>query len=135
MASRHLLSLIRFDNVIVYTGSIEDAPELIQFFRRESDKLRALRRVVISPAHTRVLDINKDGVEFPRLSYGSEVLELLLRELGVVFNKQTLHAHPDAIKEFDISAAGPGGTTASCSLCCQARVAQELATRTTISFS
>ena len=104
MASRHLLSLIRFDNVIVYTGSIEDAPELIQFFRRESDKLRALRRVIISPAHTRVLDINKDGVEFPRLSYGSEVLELLLRELGVVFNKQTLHAHPDAIKEFDISA-------------------------------
>ena len=90
--------------MIAYTGSIEDASELTQFFRRETEKLRSLRRVVISPAHTRVLDINKDGVEFPRLSYGSEVLELLLRELGVVFNKQTLHAHPDAIKEYDISA-------------------------------
>jgi len=93
-----------FDTVIVYTGSIEDASELIQFFRRETENLRALRRVIISPAHTRVLDINKDGLEFPNLSYGSEVLELLLQELAVVFNRQTLHAHPDAIKEFDISA-------------------------------
>ena len=93
-----------FDTVIVYTDSIEDAPELIQFFRRETENLRALRRVIISPEHTRVFDINKDGLEFPNLTYGSEVLELLLRELGVVFNRQNLHAHPDAIKEFDISA-------------------------------
>ena len=93
-----------FDTVIVYTGSIEDAHELVQFFRRETDNLRALRRVIISPENTRVLDINKDGVEFPNLTYGSEVLEVLLKELGVVFNKQTLHAHPDARKEFDVSA-------------------------------
>lgn len=41
--------LVSFDTVIVYTGSIEDAPELIQFFRRETENLRALRRVIISP--------------------------------------------------------------------------------------
>jgi hypothetical protein len=99
-----LTDLISFDTVIIYTGSIEDASELIQFFRRETDKLRTLRRVIISPERTRVLDINKDGVEFPKLSYGSEVLEVLLEELSVVVNKQTLHAHPDATKEFDISA-------------------------------
>ncbi len=90
--------------MIVYTGSIDEGHELIQFFRRESDNLRTLRRVVISPERTRVLDINEDAVEFPGLTYGSDVLELLLKELGVVFNKQSLHAHPDASKEFDVSA-------------------------------
>ena len=90
--------------MIVYTGPIDDASKLIQFFRRETDKLRALRKVVISPESTRVLDINKDGVEFPNLTYGSEVLERLLNELGVVFKKETLHAHPGSTKEFDISA-------------------------------
>ncbi len=90
--------------MIVYTGSTEGAHDLIQFFRRETEKLRALRRVVISPKTTRLLDINKDGVEFPNLTYGSEVLELPLEELDVDFNRQSLHANPDATKEFDVSA-------------------------------
>ena len=31
--------------MIVYTGSIEDAHELIQFFRREVGKLKTLRKL------------------------------------------------------------------------------------------
>jgi transposase len=93
--------------MIVYTGSVEDSSELIQFFRREVGKLKALRKLMVNAEKTVIWDVNKDGMEFPGLSYGSASLEELLRELGIVFNKQTLHnpkATPSGIKEFDISA-------------------------------
>jgi len=93
--------------MIVYPGSVEDSRELIQFFRREVEKLKALRKIVINSEKTTILDVNKDGMEFPGLTYGSASLEELLRELGIVFNKQTLHnpkATPSGVKEFDISA-------------------------------
>ena len=93
--------------MIVYTGSVEDSNELIQFFRREVGKLKALRKLVVNTEKTIVWDVNKDGMEFPGLTYGSASLEELLRELGIVFNKQTLHnpkATPSGTKEFDFSA-------------------------------
>jgi hypothetical protein len=93
--------------MIVYSGSVDNPAELIQFFRREVDRLKALRRVVVTREKTTVWDVNKDGIEFPGLTYGCASLEELLRELGVVFNAQTLHnpkATPNGIKEFDISA-------------------------------
>ena len=93
--------------MIVYSGSVEDARDIIQFFRREADKLKALRKVVINREKTVVWDVNKDGIEFPGLTYGCPSLDELLRELGVVFNPQTLHnpkATPSGIKEFDLSA-------------------------------
>jgi hypothetical protein len=93
--------------MIVYSGSIEDSSELIQFLRSEVGNLKALRRLVVSSEKTVIWDVNKDGMEFPGLTYGCASLEELLRELGIVFNKQTLHntkATPTGIKEFDISA-------------------------------
>jgi hypothetical protein len=93
--------------MIVYGGSIEDHQEMIQFFRREVGKLKALRKLVVNSERTVVWDVNKDGMEFPGLTYGNKSLEELLRELGIVFNKQTLHnpkATPSGVKEFDISA-------------------------------
>jgi hypothetical protein len=93
--------------MVVYTGSIEDSPELIQFFRREADKLRNLRRLIVSREKTVVRDVNGDGIEFPGLTYGSAVLEELLRELGVIFSPQALHnpnGTPDGVKEFRLSA-------------------------------
>ena len=93
--------------MIVYPGSVEDSHELIQFFRREVDKLRSLRKLTVSRESTTVWDVNRDGIEFPGLTYGCPALDELLRELGVVFNPQTLHnanATPRGIKEFDLSA-------------------------------
>jgi len=93
--------------VIVYPGSVDDSHEVIQFLRFEADKLRALRKLVVSGEKTVVLDVNSDGIEFPGLTYGSAVLEELLRELGVVFTPKTLHnpnATPDGVKEFLLSA-------------------------------
>ena len=93
--------------MIVYPGSIADAHELIQFFRREVGRMKALRKIVINREKTVLADVNKDTMEFPGLTYGNATLDELLRELGVVFNPQTLHnpkATPSGVKEFDISA-------------------------------
>lgn len=92
--------------MIVYAGSLEDARELILFFRIQAAALRTLRKAVISPERTVVLDVNGDGIEFPGLSYGNTILEDLLRELGVIFNPGVLHnpkATPNGVKSFDLS--------------------------------
>jgi hypothetical protein len=93
--------------MIAYTGSLEDCHELIQFFRREAAKLREMRKLIVSREKTVVRDVNGDSLEFPGLTYGSANLEELLRELGVIFNPQSLHnpnATPDGVKEFRLSA-------------------------------
>jgi hypothetical protein len=93
--------------MIVYTGSLDDSHELIQFYRREAAKLREMRRLIVSREKTIVRDVNGDGLEFPGLTYGSANLEELLRELGVIFSPQSLHnpnATPDGVKEFRLSA-------------------------------
>ena len=98
--------------MIVYTGSLEDSRQLIQFFRREAASLRILRKLVISRDKTVVLDVNRDGIEFPGLTYGSATLEELLRELGVIFTPENLHnpdATPGGVKEFRLSARHPWG--------------------------
>src|SRR5262249_55691099 len=93
--------------MIVYTGSVDDAHELVQFFRREADKLRALKKVVVSLEKTVVKDVNGDGIEFPGLTYGCAALEELLRDLGVVFSPSVLHnpnVTASGVKEFVLSA-------------------------------
>ena len=93
--------------MIVYSGPVDDTHELIQFFRREVENLRALKKVVITPEKTVIRDVNGDDIEFPGLTYGCAALEELLRDLGVVFNPQVLHnpsATASGVKEFVISA-------------------------------
>ena len=99
--------MAQLPNSVVYTGAVDDPQELIQFFRREAAKLRILRKLMIYPDKTLVLDVNGDALEFPALTYGSPVLEELLRELGVIFTPKTLHdpnATPGGVKEFRLSA-------------------------------
>jgi len=98
--------------MIVYSGPFDDTHQLIQFFRRESGNLRSLRKLVVSRDKTIVLDVNRDGIEFPGLTYGSPSLDALLEEVGVVFNPETLHnpdAAPGGVKEFLLSARHPWG--------------------------
>jgi hypothetical protein len=93
--------------MIVYSGPADNATEVIQFFRREAGKLRALRKLVISREKTVIWDVNRDGMEFPGLTYGNPTLDVLLQELGVIFNAQTLHnptATPTGVKEFELTA-------------------------------
>lgn len=98
--------------MLVYDGSVEDSEAVIQFLRHEADKLRALRRIVISPEKTVIFDVNRDTMEFPGLTYGSEVLERVLRELGVIFTPAILHdagATANGVKEYELTARHPWG--------------------------
>ena len=92
--------------MIVYSDSLDDSHQLIQFFRSHAATLRNLRKLIITREKTTVLDVNGDGIEFPGLTYGNTVLEELLRELGVIFTPASLHnpnATPSGKKEFDLS--------------------------------
>jgi len=93
--------------MIVYNGQVDNSTDVIQFFRREAGKLRALRKLVVNREKTVIWDVNRDSMEFPGLTYGNPTLDELLRELGVVFNPQTLHnpnATPSGAKEFELTA-------------------------------
>jgi hypothetical protein len=98
--------------MIVYTGSLADSREPIQFVRRETANMRSLRKLIVSREKTIVRDVNGDEMEFPGLTYGSPALDVLLEELGVIFTRETLHnpdATPSGVKEFRLSARHPWG--------------------------
>ncbi|HLQ77036.1 MAG TPA: hypothetical protein VK210_06755 [Terriglobia bacterium] len=98
--------------MVVYPGSIEDSHVLIQFFRREAPKLRILRKLIVSQDKTVVLDVNRDGIEFPGLTFDSPALERLLRDLGVVFSREALNqanSTPGSVKEFGLGAVWTWG--------------------------
>jgi hypothetical protein len=92
--------------MIVYSGSVDDTQALIQFFRREAPKLRILRRLLVSNEKTVVLDVNRDGIEFPGLTFESPALSRLLEDLGVVYSRDCLMdgKAPNGVKEFSLGA-------------------------------
>ncbi len=98
--------------MIVYDGSCDDVPGMIQFLRRELPHLRHLRKLLISREKTAIYDVNNDTLEFPGLTYGNPNLDRVLQELGVIFNPQTLHnpnATADGVKEYRLSAVWTWG--------------------------
>jgi hypothetical protein len=98
--------------MIVYSGHVEDTHHLIQFFRREAPKLRILRRLIVSRDKTVVLDVNRDGIEFPGLTFDSPGLARLLDDLGVVYSREALYAagsSPESVQEFGLGAVWTWG--------------------------
>jgi len=96
----------------VYSGSLEDSHSLIQFFRREAPKYYLLRRLIVTHEKTVVLDVNRNAIEFPGLTFGTPALERLLQELGVVYSRDALFeagASPDSVKEFGLGAVWTWG--------------------------
>jgi hypothetical protein len=65
---------------------------VIRFFRRETDRLRSLTKVIISPDETVVQDINRDAMEFVGLTFNDPALEALLTDLEVVYDLEVLMA-------------------------------------------
>src|SRR5262245_20965487 len=92
--------------MIVYTGPLDDTHILIQFLRREAPRLRTLRRVIVSKDRTVVLDVNRDYIEFPGLTFDSPALLRLLDDLGVVYSRDSLRESNtmDTEREFGLSA-------------------------------
>ena len=98
--------------MIVYSGSPEDNHQLIQFFRRRYPDLFVLRKVIVTHEKTVVLDVNRDGIEFPGLTFNSPALETLLQDLGVVYSREALKessSKPGSVKEFGLGAVWTWG--------------------------
>ncbi len=97
--------------MIAYQHKPGETQSLVQFFRRESPRLRSLSRVVITPQKTVVHDVNRDSMEFAGLTFGDPALETLLEELGVVYDTDLLKkfgAEGRSV-EYPISARFPWG--------------------------
>src|SRR5215208_5592589 len=92
--------------MIVYSGPLDDTHTLVQFFRREAPKLRLLRRLVVSKDKTVVLDVNRDSIEFPGLTFESPALLTLLDDLGVVYSHDSLDGNKarNGVLEFSLGA-------------------------------
>jgi hypothetical protein len=92
--------------MIVYSGPLDDTHNLIQFFRREAPRLRILRRLIVSKDKTVVLDVNRDSIEFPGLTFDSPALSRLLDDLGVVYSHDRLKEAKatNSVMEFGLGA-------------------------------
>lgn len=93
---------------VTFNGST--ASDVSRFIRGQVDDLSLLRRVIVEPEQTRVLDVNRSELRFPGITYGHPLLPVVLREAGASFNPATLGTPPateDGIREFRVSAKYP----------------------------
>ncbi len=91
-----------------FQGSTE--AEARQFLRERAAELSLLRWVYVEKAATRVLDVNRDELVFPGMTFGHPLLGLVLREAGASFDPAVLGWRlPDdwERREFYISAKYP----------------------------
>ena len=68
--------------------------ELRRFVRDRKARFDWFRRVIVQPDSTRIVDINRNELVFPGISFGSAYLEMLLREAGAAYDPVTLHTPP-----------------------------------------
>jgi len=94
---------------IKFNHKLGDVESAIQFYRRESGRLRLLAKVFISPERTIIQDINRDRMEFEGLTFGDPALEALLADLEVVYDAEALKSAAEEGKtvEFPLSARYP----------------------------
>lgn len=84
--------------------------ETRRFVREMATEMTLLRRVIVARDATRVLDVNRDELVFPGVTFGHPLLETVLREAGASFDPAILgtplpEGHES--REFGISAKYP----------------------------
>lgn len=92
------------------TFSGTTSSDIARFIRHRQDDLSLLRRVIVEADRTRVLDVNRNELIFPGISYGHPALEIILREAGASYDPATLDTPaktPGGVREFRISAKYP----------------------------
>jgi hypothetical protein len=93
---------------IQFSGGSE--PQLRHFLREQATQLSLLRRVYVERDVTRVLDVNRDELVFPGITFGHPLLGLVLKEAGASFDPAVLDGTLPADwerREFYISAKYP----------------------------
>lgn len=90
-----------------FTGNTPD--EVVAFLADARQRLKPLRRVIVGPDRTRVLDVNRNEVVFPGVTFGHPLLETVLRGAGASFDPTNFHTAPTGqqTREFGCTARYP----------------------------
>ncbi len=90
-----------------FTGSTPG--EVVVFLADQRQRMKPFRWVVVASDRTRVVDVNRDEVVFPGVSYGHPLLESVLREAGASFDPTNFHIPPTGqqTREFGCTARYP----------------------------
>jgi hypothetical protein len=91
-----------------FTG--QTAGELAQFIHEQRARLKPFRRVLVNREGSRIIDLNRNELHFPGITWGHALLEPLLREAGAAFDPTTLNEpppNPQASREFGCTARYP----------------------------
>lgn len=93
--------------VATFTGS--NPEEVVMFLADQRQRMKPFRRVVVSGDQTRVLDVNRNEVVFPGVTYGHALLESVLRGAGASFDPTNFHTPPtgQTTREFGCTARYP----------------------------
>jgi hypothetical protein len=90
----------------------QNPSEALSFFKLHRTHLRTLRRVLVAPEGTTVMDINGEGMFLSGLTWGCEALEVLLKLTGASYDPATLHNEPKGpvkTKAFQVVKSDPWG--------------------------
>ncbi|MFM8468788.1 MAG: hypothetical protein ACKODH_02275 [Limisphaerales bacterium] len=92
---------------VSFTGSTPD--EVIAFLADQRQRLKPFRRIIVSADQTRVLDVNRNVLTFPGVTFGHPLLESVLRGAGAAFDPANFHTPPagQSSREFGCTARYP----------------------------
>lgn len=90
-----------------FTGSTPD--EVVAFLAHQRQRMKPFRRVIVSGDQARVLDVNRNELVFPGVTFGHPLLESILRGAGAAFDPANFHTPPtgQASREFGCTARYP----------------------------
>lgn len=93
--------------VATFTGSTPD--EVIAFIADQRQWMKPFRRVIVSADQARVLDVNRNELNFPGVTFAHPLLESVLRAAGAAFDPANFHTPPtgQASREFGCTARYP----------------------------
>lgn len=93
--------------VATFTGSSPE--EVVAFLADQRQRMKPFRRVVVSADQARVLDVNRNELVFPGVTFGHPLLESVLRGAGAAFDPANFSTPPtgQASREFGCTARYP----------------------------
>ena len=89
----------------VFNG--ETADELVAFIAEQRPDMKDFRRVVINRDLARIIDLNRDELQFPGITFGNSLLLPLLKNAGASFDPRNYNnppPDPEGSREFPCSA-------------------------------
>ncbi len=74
-----------------------DESSLRAFIRDRKARFNWFRRVIVHPDRTRIIDVNRNELVLPGITYDHPLLELVMKEAGASYDLTTLHTQPTTL--------------------------------------